>query len=63
MKLLIMVIGIVLFIEGLPYLAFPSGVKRMMSEIQQLDNRWLRVFGFIVMMGGLIIVWLGTGIK
>ena len=60
MKLALLVIGVVLFIEGLPYLASPDGVKRVMTEIQRIDSRLLRAFGFFAMAGGLLLVWLGT---
>ena len=55
-----MVTGVVLFIEGFPYLAFPTGVKKMTVEILKTDNRALRIAGFIAMTAGLLLVWMGT---
>lgn len=61
MKLILVVTGIVLFIEGFPYLAFPAGVKKMTVEILKTDNRVLRIMGLIAMVAGLLLVWIGTG--
>lgn len=57
MKFFLMVLGTVLFIEGLPYFASPSAVKKMMSEIQSMDNSRLRLMGLLAMAGGLLAVW------
>jgi uncharacterized protein YjeT (DUF2065 family) len=60
MKFFLMVLGTVLFIEGLPYFASPSTIKKMMAEIQSMDNKLLRLMGFLAMFGGLIAVWYAT---
>ena len=61
MQILVLVIGVVLFIEGLPYLASPNTAKRMMVQMLQVEGRWLRIMGFFAMSAGLLLVWLGSG--
>jgi len=58
MKFLLCLIGLLLMVEGLPYFAFPDRMKRWMKMIQELPNHQLRIFGFVSMCVGLLIVYL-----
>lgn len=59
MSFIFSVLGLVLVIEGLPYFAFPARVKEWALMIQEIPDRGLRIMGFISMMGGLLLVYLG----
>ena len=53
LKLLLSVIGIVLLIEGLPYMLFPGRMKEMMRMLLEVDSRLLRLFGLLMTILGL----------
>ncbi len=53
------VIGLVMFIEGLPYAAFPDKMKMMMERLMDTPDGALRRIGLVLMSAGLLIVWLG----
>lgn len=59
MSFIFSVLGLVLVIEGLPYFVFPARVKEWALMIQEIPERGLRIMGFISMMGGLILVYVG----
>lgn len=56
--LLLLLMGSILVIEGLPYFLFPGAVKRFYDQIRTSENAILRVTGFIMMIMGLFIVYL-----
>ena len=52
-------IGIVLVIEGIPYLVSPSGMKRFLSQIQGVSAASLRLFGVLAVAAGFaLLAWL-----
>ena len=53
------VIGMVMIIEGLPYFAFPEKMKRLITSLLEMPLGALRRFGFILMLTGLFLVYLG----
>jgi len=59
MKFFLCVIGMVMILEGLPYFGFPDTMKEMMKKIQELPDDALRKFGFVLMLTGLILVYIG----
>jgi uncharacterized protein len=59
MKFFLCVIGMVMFIEGLPYFGFPAKMKTMMRHMLELPDETLRKFGFVLMAAGLAIVYIG----
>ncbi|TWI75631.1 hypothetical protein LZ24_00682 [Desulfobotulus alkaliphilus] len=61
MAFFLCVIGMVMIVEGIPYFAFPDKMKAMMAEILRLPSARLRRFGFVLMMAGLALVYLGRG--
>ncbi len=59
MKFFLCVLGLVLIIEGLPYFAFPEKMKQWITQILELPERDLRIFGFVIMVIGLILIAIG----
>lgn len=59
MKYFLCVIGMVMIVEGLPYFIFPEKMKGWMEKIIEMNERNLRVTGFIAMLAGLLLVFLG----
>ena len=60
LKFFLCVIGMVLVLEGLPYFAFPDKIKSVYLKIQELSDANLRMFGFLAMAFGLLLVYFGT---
>lgn len=59
MKFFICVIGMVMFIEGMPYFAWPDKMKNMMVKLIEIPDGPLRRFGFFLMLFGLALVYWG----
>lgn len=53
------VLGLVLVIEGLPYFAFPAKIKEWAISLQELPEKTLRIMGFVSMIAGMVLVYLG----
>lgn len=49
--------GMVMFVEGLPYFAFPSKMKEMVLMMASMEDETLRKVGFFLMLAGLFIVY------
>lgn len=60
LKLIIIALGLMFIIEGIPYFAFPHVVKRFMLEVLKLPDRVLRIFGFVALVLGLLLIYLGS---
>ncbi|MBN2383119.1 DUF2065 domain-containing protein [bacterium] len=50
------VLGMVLIIEGLPYLTFPVFMKTLLKRIPELTDLQLRLYGLVIMLVGLAII-------
>ena len=59
MKLLLCLLGLVLIVEGLPYFAFPGKMKEWITKMAEMSDSSLRVTGFVLMMVGLVLVFMG----
>ncbi len=57
MKLMFCLLGLVLFVEGLPYFISPEKMKKWMLTIQEVPDSRLRVMGFFAMVLGLLITY------
>ena len=55
---LVVILGIVLIIEGIPWFLSPHGTKRMLVELSQLNDNSLRGIGLFFMLAGLFLVYL-----
>ena len=53
------VLGLVCFLEGLPYLATPQQVKKWLNWLLSVSNYSLRILGAVLMVVGLLLVYLG----
>jgi hypothetical protein len=58
MKLLITLIGLILILEGLPYVASPESMQRWLRQIQELAPGQLRRFGLFAMALGFLLCFL-----
>ena len=56
MEFFLCVVGMVMFIEGFPYAAFPNRMKSWLERIRELSPRTLRGLGFVMMLAGLLTV-------
>ncbi len=59
MKFFLSVIGLIMVIEGLPYFAFPEKMKSWMNKILDMPEETLRKFGFVLMLTGIWLVYMG----
>ena len=59
MEFFLCVVGMVMFIEGLPYFAFPDKMRKWVRVVLEMNDGSLRRFGFFLMFIGLMLVWLG----
>ena len=53
------VLGLVCFLEGLPYFAFPEQLKKWMMQVTQMPETQLRILGGALMSLGVALVYLG----
>ncbi len=57
MKELIIAFGLFLFIEGILYALFPSKMKNMLLKLNEIDEKQLRIGGFLFALIGFVIIW------
>ncbi|MDK9707871.1 MAG: DUF2065 domain-containing protein [Desulforhopalus sp.] len=55
MKLLTLLVGLILIIEGLPYVAAPEKMQIWLKKLSEINPGQLRAVGLIAMLFGLII--------
>jgi uncharacterized protein len=53
------VIGLICFVEGMPYLATPEHVRKWLNWVLSASNRTLRFLGAALMVVGLVLVYWG----
>jgi len=53
------VIGLICFLEGLPYFAFPQQLKAWLQRLVLMPNTQLRTIGGVLMAVGLLLVYWG----
>jgi uncharacterized protein YjeT (DUF2065 family) len=61
MKLFILLIGMVLIFEGLPYVAAPESMQAWLKKISEMPPGQLRFMGLIAMATGLLLCWIIQG--
>lgn len=52
MKLFITLVGLILVLEGLPYVAFPEAMQKWLRQLTQIPPVQLRVIGLTAMLCG-----------
>jgi uncharacterized protein len=55
MKLLILVLGLVFIIEGMPYVAAPEAMQNWLKKLSEMQPGQLRVAGLVAMGVGLFL--------
>lgn len=61
MEFFLCVLGMVMFVEGLPYVVFPEKMKNWIRQVLDMPATTLRTFGLGSMLAGLLLVYLGKG--
>jgi uncharacterized protein YjeT (DUF2065 family) len=59
MKFFLCVLGMVMVVEGLPYLGFPAKMKLVLEKVLELPDKSLQKFGLLLMLAGVLLVYLG----
>ena len=57
MRELLIAFGLFLFIEGILYALFPSKMKNMLLKLNEIDEKQLRIGGFLFALFGFVIIW------
>jgi uncharacterized protein YjeT (DUF2065 family) len=57
MKLLLLLVGVVFILEGLPYVAFPEAMRNWLAKLSQMPPGPLRIMGLVAMVFGFLICW------
>lgn len=58
MKLFVLLVGMVLILEGLPYVAAPEAMREWLKKLSEVPGQQLRSFGLFAMGLGLFICWI-----
>jgi len=58
---LLVVRGVVMIVEGIPWFLAPGGYKRMLLQLLPLGDGVLRLIGLTFMLSGLLLVYLVRG--
>ena len=61
MDFLLVVIGVVMIVEGMPWFLAPGGYKRILLQLLPMSDGMLRVIGLTFMLSGLLLVYLVRG--
>ncbi|XOF32303.1 MAG: DUF2065 domain-containing protein [Candidatus Electrothrix sp. YB6] len=59
MKTLITLIGLVLILEGVPYVASPEAMQRWLKQLTEMHPGSLRVMGILAMGIGFLLCFIG----
>ena len=58
MDFLLVVIGVVMIVEGIPWFLSPGGYKRLLVQLLPVGDGLLRLLGLLMMLAGLWVVYL-----
>lgn len=61
MNLILVALGLVMVVEGIPMFCFPDQLKELARKLPELENTTLRSIGLVLMLLGLAVVYLGKG--
>jgi len=59
MEYFLCVMGMVLVVEGLPYLAFPDKLKTYLRKLTAIPDTTLRIMGSLAVIVGLLLIYFG----
>lgn len=57
MKILFLLVGMVMVLEGIPYVAFPESMREWLRKISEMQAEHLRILGLLSMSAGLLVCW------
>ena len=57
MKILFLLVGMVLILEGIPYVAAPESMREWLKKISEMKPEYLRMLGLLSMSSGLVLCW------
>lgn len=57
MKILLLLVGMVLVLEGIPYVAFPESMRDWLKKLSEMKSEHLRILGLFSMIVGLGLCW------
>lgn len=58
MKLFVLLIGMVLIFEGLPYVAAPESMQAWLKKLSETGPEQLRIMGLVAMVSGIFLCWI-----
>jgi hypothetical protein len=58
---LVVVLGVVMIVEGIPWFLAPGGYKRLLLQLLPMRDGVLRLIGLTFMLSGLLLVYLIRG--
>jgi hypothetical protein len=61
MEFLVVVIGVVMIVEGIPWFLAPGWYKRVLLQLLPVSDAPLRMLGLAFMLTGLLLVYLVRG--
>ena len=61
MEFLVVVIGVVMIVEGIPWFLAPGWYKRVLLQLLPVSDVSLRMLGLAFMLNGLLLVYLVRG--
>jgi uncharacterized protein len=61
MDFLLVVLGVVMIVEGIPWFLSPGSYKRLLLHLLPVSDAALRLCGLTCMLGGLLLVYLVKG--
>jgi len=57
MKYFLTALGLALILEGMPYFIAPGSIKKTLEMIKEQPEKWLRFFGLLAMLSGVILLY------
>ena len=57
MKILVLLVGLILILEGMPYVAAPEAMQDWLKKLSEMPTATLRKVGAVAMAAGLLICW------
>jgi uncharacterized protein YjeT (DUF2065 family) len=59
-KLIFAAIGLAIFLEGLPYLISPAGVRSYLRFLERMSDASMRAMGLALILAGLVVAYVST---
>jgi uncharacterized protein YjeT (DUF2065 family) len=59
-KLILAALGLAIFLEGLPYLISPSGVRSYLRLLERMSDGSMRAIGLALIAAGLVVAYFST---